>query len=139
MSLKSFILSLALAAVYVGLQGAAAWVHAQWIAAGAWPSHAMSGIYGVATAVCIAAVWMWRAKGTLLQAGFFVLLLLAIRWIAFDLALNHFRRLPWHYTGIPDYNDALLDSMGRWQFLMKAALLLVSGLLFFYSGRRKRQ
>jgi len=52
-----------------------------------------------------------------------------IYWIVFDISVNLFRGLKWHYVG----KTAWLDrNIGGWQFYIKIAMLFFTGLILMY-------
>jgi hypothetical protein len=92
------------------------------------------------TALLVCALWVVLTKGNRIQTFCFLVLLLLLRWIVFDIALNFFRNLPLDYIDLPDKDDALLDSMPyAWHFGLKAVVLTLSVAAFLWSAHRENK
>ncbi|MDQ3072816.1 MAG: hypothetical protein M3Q97_06105 [Bacteroidota bacterium] len=113
-----------------------AWRDSKEIAHGIWPDH----FGGAVAAILFAILLAFACLGLRFTTLAFVLLLLSLRWIVFDLALNFIRGLPLSYIGLPDKNDAFLDTLlleePGLQYILKGALLLFAVFLFMRSYRR---
>lgn len=118
--------------IFALIQVRAAYRDARLIESGTYPNHRDNAIIAVATAIA------YNIIDSVIQSKIIILfpLLLAIRWIIFDIALNLYRKKPLDYIGIPDKEDAILDNVlfrhPGLQYVIKFTLLFITFLIYKY-------
>ncbi len=80
--------------------------------------------------VGIFATWGASQSFDMLEEYFYLLFVfITIYWVVFDLTLNLFRGLPWHYVGGISWVDRKLR---HWSFLIKIPMIFFSSLISMY-------